>query len=293
MAQENVVSALYVGLSGLALDGDTFDLGDGVTIRKAYGHLMLPLLMAFSPAERGKAHPAPWRTVEGSGGIDMHAELYVPGDVDGIPASEVGRVIVSLLRLGVDPRTTVPVVASHSLSEFPKLKEGEGRISPLEYRPRTFRLFAEGSTKLNDSSASWVREKWKLAHKLMTKHAEFGIAVAAMDAGQFERNTALTLISLWGALEALFAGDRSELRFRVSSYIASYLAHPGEERAKAQKRIAKLYDKRSAAAHGSPNHESNDVFETFVLMRESLIKILAEGKLPTREDLDALLFGAS
>jgi hypothetical protein len=129
------------------------------------------------------------------------------------------------------------------------------------------------------------------AKALRAKSAEFDLAAYAMDAGQFQHSTALTLVSLWGALEALFVGDRNELRFRVSSYIASYLVPYGLGRDKKQKEIAKLYDKRSAAVHGLPNHSGDDVLATFILMREVLMKIVDEGEVPTREKLEKCLFG--
>jgi hypothetical protein len=95
----------------------------------------------------------------------------------------------------------------------------------------------------------------------------------------------------WGALEALFGGDRNELRFRVSSYIASYLVPYGQERDMKQKAIAKLYDKHSAAVHGIPSHSNDDVLATFTLMREVLMEIVDEGEVPTRAKLEKALFG--
>ena len=115
--------------------------------------------------------------------------------------------------------------------------------------------------------------------------------MAAMDAGQFERNTAFTLVSLWGALEALFAGDRNELRFRVSSNIAAYIVEYGPDRGAYQKEVARIYDKRSAAVHGVPKHDNDDVLNTFTVMRAALMKMIETGKVPTREDLEKRLFG--
>lgn len=66
---------------------------------------------------------------------------------------------------------------------------------------------------------------------------------------------------------------------------------PGAERRERQKAVAKLYDKRSAAVHGLPKHDNEDIFETFALMREVLVRIVDHGKVPTRDMLEAALFG--
>ena len=284
------MAKLYAGLAGLKLAGDAFDLGDGIRIEGAFGHLMLPFVMAFKPAPLGKPHPGPWRAVRGSSGMDMTATLLVPDKIGDASEWEVARTIVFLLRLGVDPATTVPVLSSHPFAELATMPEHETKISVLETRARAFALIVDQAA-LGEPQAAWLRERWRKTLELLRSSAEFELAVAAMDAGQFERNTALTMVALWSALEAIFAGDRNELKFRLSTYIASYLEAHGPERAKLQKAIAKLYDKRSAAVHGLPKHSADDVLEVFSLMRAVLMKIIDAGRVPTRLDLETALFG--
>ncbi len=281
---------LFTGLAGLPLGGDVFDLGKGVEIRKTYGHSMMPYLVAFNRAEPGKPHPPPWMPAESGVGFDMEAMLQVPGEIDGAEHWEVARAIVFLLRLGVNPEVTAPIVCSHSFEELPGIQDGKARLMPLEVRKREFALKAENAT-LNATNAQWLKDRWPRTVTLMNESAEFELAVAAMDAGQFERNTALTLVSLWGALEALFARERNELRFRVSSYIAAYVHPLGAKRREMQKVVAKLYDKRSAAVHGLPNHANQDVLDTFSVLRSVMMRIVEEGEIPTRESLEAALFG--
>jgi hypothetical protein len=281
---------MFVGISGLPMDGDYFDLGDGITIKRTYAHLMMPYVVAFKRPEPGMAHPGPWEAAEQPIGFDIEAELYVPEKVDGANDWEIARALTFLLRLGINPAGAAPLMASHSLEEFPTLKSGETRkLTPLEVRRRSFPLVAQGS--LNATNAKWLGERWRIVHKLSKASAGFDLAMAAMDAGQFERNTAFTLVSLWGALEALFAGDRNELKFRVSSNIAAYIVEFGPDRGAYQKEVARIYDKRSAAVHGVPKHDNDDVLNTFTVMRAALMKMIETGKVPTREDLEKRLFG--
>jgi hypothetical protein len=59
-----------------------------------------------------------------------------------------------------------------------------------------------------------------------------------------------------------------------------------------QKDIAKLYDKRSAAAHGKPKHDAEDLLATFNLLRRVLFEIIIDrGVVPSKEALEAALFG--
>ena len=126
---------------------------------------------------------------------------------------------------------------------------------------------------------------------LYASSAEFRFAADALDAAQFLENEALAIVSLWAAMEALFSPSTAELKFRVSSLIASFLEQPGSSRRARQKAIASLYDKRSAAAHGKPKHQSADLVATFELLRRILIKMVHQRAVPAKDELDALLFG--
>lgn len=282
------MTELYVGLAGLPLDQDEFDLGERIVIRKTYAHLMMPIVMAFKPALAGQPHPAPWRAVQGGGGHDIIAELRVKdaqmGDL------ERCHVYASVLRLWSNPATTMIVTSTRSLADFVESYDETFQLIPMQVQERLHPYGVEGGS-LNEIGAAYVKSYAPVAYKLWKESAEFKLALDALNSSQYQQNTALILVSLWAAFEALFLGDRSELRFRVSSYMASYLEKYGPERAKRQKRIAELYDKRSAAVHGLPTHNSDDVVATLNLMRDVLMMILTGGAIPTREELQKELLG--
>jgi hypothetical protein len=250
---------IHAGLSGLELADGPFDLGEGIWLRQTYAHLFAPFMLAFKPAPPGNHHPGPWKAASGGFSYNVNAELLIPADIEGRFESKIGvaRTLVFLLRLGVNPAITLPVFSNYPFSTLPK-----------------------------------VPERWQVTHHLLAQSAEFTLAVEALDAGQFVHDQALTLVSLWGALEALFSPSTSELRFRVSSLISAFLESPGVNRANRQKEISKLYDKRSAAAHGKPKHEPEHLLQTFNLVREVLIRIIDRGQVPTKDELEGMLFGA-
>jgi len=125
----------------------------------------------------------------------------------------------------------------------------------------------------------------------MRDSPEFSLAMNAHDQVPLASQPGLAMVSLWGALEALFHAGRSELRFRVSALIAAYLEPPGAGRLELQRQIAKLYDARSSAAHGRKDDEVGPVRDAFVLMRRVLTRIIENSHVQTRDELEELLLG--
>lgn len=283
---------LYAGLSGIDLSADSFDLTEGLVIRSTYAHIFAPYMIAFSPAPSGRHHPGPWSSASGGVSYTVVAELIIPAEVETRYDSKIkiACVILFLLRLGINPAITLPVFSNRAFSTKPSSLEEGVIIQPFEVQPRVFPLGMNNSVADTDS-LGWVRDRWQMTNNIMTASPEFALAVEALDKGQFIQNTALTLVSLWAALEALFSPNTAELRFRISALIASFLEPPGDARQKRQKEIAKLYDKRSAAAHGKPKHSEQHLLDTFNLLREVVIKIIERGGVPTTDELDKILFG--
>lgn len=282
---------VYAGLAGIELDQKSFDLGEGIRLSKTYAHLMAPFVMAFKPALLGKHHPGPWKSALGGFAFDISAELLIPKEVSDSKINLV-RTILFLIRLGVNPATTLPVFSSHSFELLADIEDIEAKLLPFEVQPRHFPLGVLGR-KATTESIQWVANRWQVTHRLSNENAEFALAAEAIDNAQFIQSSALALVSLWAALEALFSPSTGELKFRVSALIAAYLEPPGHTRHCLQKDVAKLYNKRSAAAHGIPKHTPEDLLATFNLLRQILMKIIDDGDVPSKESLEALLFGST
>lgn len=283
---------VHAGLAGVDLVNDSFDLGNGILLRKVYAHLFAPFMMAFKPAPIGRHHPGPWKSASGGFSFDVDAELLIPENIETEFGSKIGvaRTLVFLFRLGVNPAITLPVFSNHSFNTLAEVPDSDAKLFPYEVQNRHFPLGVVGG-KVDDSAVQWVSKRWSKTHGLIEDSPEFALAVQAIDSGQFVENHALTLVSLWGALEALFSPSTSELKFRVSALIASFLEEPGGNRAQRQKAVASLYDKRSAAAHGKPKHKPEHLLETFNLLREVLFRIIDRGSVPKMEELEGMLFG--
>jgi len=139
-------------------------------------------------------------------------------------------------------------------------------------------------------SINWVLDNWEAAINLRASKTEFDFALETFDFAQRIPNSAMMIVSIWGALEAIFASHKAELVFRVSAQLAAFLAPRGADRLSKQREIVKLYGLRSAAAHGFPKHAGGDVVKTYELLRMAIIEMIHRKTVPTKDDLEVLLF---
>lgn len=289
------MSDVFVGLSDLVVEDASFDLGADISLEPCTASFMTPLTLENLDPDVGKQWQKPAYLQFANRPIEITAQLCIKSqnesDID--ESIEKASLIVFLIRLWCDPSVTMPVVSNRSLALLSTMESTEGAVvRPLEVDPKYFHLVPANRDGMR-KRIEWVRDNWQVAYALYKNSQEFRIAADAMNGGPFVKNHGLTLISLWGALEALFSPATTELKFRVSALIAAYLEPPGEARLQKQREIASLYDKRSAAAHGKPRHSTDDLFQTFVLVRTVLIKMIQRNNVPSKESLERLLFGAN
>ena len=136
-----------------------------------------------------------------------------------------------------------------------------------------------------------VRDHWFDAGKLLSQSEDLSTAFQAFDATTMAASISVAMMTLWGAIEQIFSPAKQELRFRVSALLASYLEPPGRDRLALHKRIMKLYDKRSEVAHGAASGNAQAFRDTYALMASALLKIIEQRHVPTRDELEQLLFG--
>lgn len=286
--------SLYAGLSGLDLMGTKMHLGHGLMLSPTYAHVMSSVILAFSkPQNPGEPHPGPWKATSSGFGYDVQTQLYIPATYNRkkMDRFAVARSLVCLLRLWSDPKINFTFVSKFPFSDLPNMPHSPEMVAAaveIQRRHLGFGLIDE-STVLK--SLSWIQLNWEAALDLLETSSEFRLAMDVFEIGFFIPSSAMVMVALWGALEALFSGNTAELKFRVSSLIAAYMKAPGPERLAEQKRIGKLYDKRSAAAHGTPKHSNDDLLRSYELLRLVLIRMIEHKKVPTKDDLEALLFG--
>lgn len=296
-------AGLYAGLASLKLPEDPIDFGDGVTLSRTFARFTtsfnfvntvdtsVPEWTRSTPGEYPPLPPpAMWHLRARQ--LDVTSQLFVPASaVDrSTDLQGIARLLTSALRLYADPAVLLVAMSSHSYDSLIERRLEGCSLCPVEVSPRHFPL---GLVKAdcNIDGIQWVSRHWRTFLRLYQSHAEFRLAVDALDYGQFEPNPSLSLVALWGAIEALFSPSTSELKFRVSSLVAAFLEPLGTSRLVKQRRVAALYDQRSAAAHGKPKHGPEHLLESFELLRIILIRITEIGDVPAKASLEERLFG--
>jgi hypothetical protein len=284
---------LFAGIAGAELNIDQFELGHAVTISKTFSHIFAPFLIAFDrPRPPWDFHPPPWKAVSGGLGFDIEAELYVPKDLavpDWFDRLNTVWWLLALLRLRATPLALCPVIASVS---FGAAASENTEFWPVEIR--SHRLIPEPNPRkaIDEDELVWVRDHWVAGGRLFYANPALNVAFQAFDQCHWTPDASLALVALWGALERLFSPSHNELRFRVPATIAAYLKPPGAERHELFTQVKRLYDARSEAAHGGRSRDKKALAETYALARRVLIAILEAAHVPSREELEARVFGA-
>jgi len=285
---------VFAGLAGVTLDVPEVALGYGVKLSSSYAHLFAPFMMAFSPAPKGSHHPGPWVAVKGGIGFDLTVQLEVPGSTVtalSLNPMYVAWWITAMLRLRVGPTFLVPIVGEQSFQDA-KEQHSKAVYHPIEVESQLLVLDSEARRNISETDAAWVAKHWIEASNLYQSNDNFRVLLEATDQSMFVRHQNLALLSLWGGIEAIFSPDKAELRYRISSGLASFLEPAGIPRMNAQKAIAKLYDSRSATAHGREDKKADSLQQTYALARRTVIKMIEENRVPTHTELEAKLFGA-
>jgi hypothetical protein len=286
------VTSLYFGLRGIDPQVEVVDLGGGLLLRKTYAHLIGAHVLAFAqPASPNTHHPGPWQATTRNDGIDVRAELEIPfaaAKAVRLRPQEVARVVVTLIHFFTEPNAQLVLLTPCPLASLPQRPVNDAPVAHvLSVQPEWFTIGRR------DAAAPYkfggVRDTWQAACALFASSPKFRLAIEAFDLARFVP-TALGLVALWGALEALFCDSQNEITFKLSTFIAAYLEPPGQDRCNRQKRVAKLYGKRSLAAHGKPKHAPDDLLESCEIMRACLLRMIQTGRVPTKTDLESALY---
>lgn len=286
---------LYCCLTSLKVGDQPFDLGHGITLSSSYVHVMSNTMLAIKrPEKPNQHHPGPWAATGDGFGFDSDVILHIPETYKriGMESPEVAMQLTALMRLWVDPRIRLILMSAEPPGEIAAPMNGPRLhvANAVEVQPWHFQLIPAKEHETIEC-LEWVKEHWESAFDLIQSSAAFSLGLDAIANAQLIYSPALGIVSVWAALEALFTASTTELRFRVSAMIAAYLNPPGPNRVAQHKRVLKLYDARSAAAHGAPKHTRDDLLASLELLRQVLIKMVYEKKVPTKEGLESLLFG--
>tara|TARA_B110000196_G_scaffold319254_1_gene336788 strand:+ start:77 stop:955 length:879 start_codon:yes stop_codon:yes gene_type:complete len=282
-------SALSIGIAGVEIDFDKLELGHGIEVRKSFAHYMAPHMVSLESPTKEKLAPSPWLTVKGSFDLKISWEIYIPEDfsISGLNKSDLLGYIITMMRLGVSPQINCPVISTSSFFDKEQFYESDPVV--VQFERNRLITFKGKSDVLSKSGFEWIAKDFIKKLNLISANPELKMALSAIDDIYFQKSTALSLVGIWGALEAIFTKSKAELRFRVSVMIASYLKQGSNNAYDYHKKLLKLYDARSKAAHGDLKLKDSTLYDSFEVMYEVIAKIFENEHVPTKEELERLL----
>jgi hypothetical protein len=282
---------IFGGITNVELAEESFDLGAGVRLERTFANLTSINLMTFAQGKQGQHPPGPYKAANGGFGYDISVEIQVPTNgtlPSAIQPRDAIWLIAALIRLAKCPYLMVPVISSHSFKAI--AWSTEPMLEALETEMRLLRPVEKHHAVLDSELLTWIAQVWPPTVELMKRDARFDSAFRAFDLCTVRRRTSSSLLMVWGALEQLFAPSTSELRYRVSSNIAAYLNPAGEERLRTYREILDLYNHRSTAAHTAKDANPSALLGSYVLMRNSLLRMVKEQHVPSQTELEQAIF---
>ncbi|MGQ7859446.1 hypothetical protein ACUN0G_09040 [Pseudomonas sp. 32A] len=147
-------------------------------------------------------------------------------------------------------------------------------------------LTSDNPHKLSPEELIWIRTHFASARELLSDD-RFQTAIHCLASYRWHSMPRIKLAVLWAGIEGIF-GASSEIRFRISLYIACFLHNEDPIKRKATfETIKKLYNTRSAAVHGSKmkGNISGAVDESAEILRQILLQCVIYKSLPNENDL--------
>lgn len=140
--------------------------------------------------------------------------------------------------------------------------------------------------RLTTDDIRWIDENFHNARQLLDDD-KFQTAVHCLASYRWHTVPRIKMAVLWAGIEGMF-GASSEIRFRISLYIARFL-HPTDANARKTvfEAVKKLYNSRSAAVHGSKikGDLTQDVENSAELLKDLIRQSIVNKGIPNEDEL--------
>jgi hypothetical protein len=197
--------------------------------------------------------------------------------------------IISAIRLSSLAELLIPAVSDYPWSTLPAIKDNRARIRPIEDVPQAH-VLTPGS-KVTIEHLAWVATHF-VSFMDLIERPRFRLASEALSTHHLQHGRRMMAANIWAGIEAL-VDVQTELRFRLSAFLAALLEPPGPARRALYKRIQKLYDLRSKVVHGAAVEEAairDHTIEARTLLARVMRNCVERNALVTCEDFERALF---
>lgn len=139
-----------------------------------------------------------------------------------------------------------------------------------------FRAILNEPYNLTIDDERWINDHYSVAYKMLDVES-YMTAIHSLASYRWHSMPRVQMAIIWSGIEALFQAS-TEISFRISLYIANYLA--GSNHSEAEKifnDVRKLYNARSASVHGSRiKGEINKAVSESAALLQRIIRHCAE-----------------
>lgn len=197
--------------------------------------------------------------------------------------------IISAIRLSSLAELLIPAVSDYPWATIPAIRDHRARIRLIEDVPQAHSLVP--GTKVTVEHLAWVR-KYFVSFMDLIERPRFRLASEALTTHHLQHGLRMMAANVWTGIEAL-VDVQTELRFRLSAFIAALLEPPGTARRELFKRIQKLYDFRSKAVHGASVEDDAiraHTIEARTLLARLMRTCVERASLVSTDDFERALF---
>lgn len=281
-------SPLFAGLTNILLEDDCFELADGLRLENVFAHVMAPYMVAFSPAEKGKPHPAPWKAASGGMGYDVTVQIALGENTRPTNFDRLNTLwwIASLLRLHHSTGIRTPIV-SDTCFRMAATAARDPVFWPIELDTRGLAFDGHKSNfVIPNSTLHWISQHFQSGAKQMDI-PEFNLAYQALESAQRASSPAEAVILIWSSLEALIRPGSTRLAHRLSFAIATYLESDLSARDRLYAASKDLYAVRGQVTHAAEPPSAKDATAAFNLARRCFLKAIELKEPPKFHELES------
>ncbi len=196
------------------------------------------------------------------------------------------RAILAGLRIRTQAELFCPAVCSHPWDELNDASTAS--CIACRFEPHVYSLDIGEPSSIAIGDLNWVKNNLGKVLKL-NKEARFGIALDALCSYLHTERDRMKAAQLWVGIEAIFE-VQFEISYRLPLLAALMLQPRGPGCKVLRDQIKKLYNERSKAIHGQEFKNAKEhVHEVRKLLARLLTRIIEDGRLPSKEDLDDLV----
>lgn len=264
---------LFFAIARVELNGE-FEIEPGIMLQPTYAHVFAhPMLATSEPINERAPHPAPWQIVESPGMVEtatVQLTLARRNDRNNIVFASN---LISLMRLVAGSPIRAPIYSNVAFSEIANAADVAIRQfeAPLDW-PIHAVLLGEG----------FLRELRSLLNplQLMIRDDQFGSAFALSNTIWWLPSLSAQMITIWAAAEALMRPDRKDMTKELARLIRAYSGTSRGDGDNLYQRVTYLCRARGEAAHAGKQPKSQDVQESYFILRALLLRALVEGAPP-------------